>query len=278
MPPRNNYSKQGAIEEQMDEQGVGTTPLATQMASNVPVHPLTGKPYSKKGMRDRGVNGGDASPFEQVRRFRRHLTSNDTAEGAYAYYLRPDGSTISDVLVVCPNGGRPEIPPGTDQRTANRRRKLGTNAEYYRGRQSQKGFEYVGPTLTENAIKRLVEILDENRQDEIDYIDELIAEAENTFKSDPRLEHQNLARTRITALLKRRAYLTQKLDVAAMVEELNKIARAHQLASLPPNVLQVMTAMIGESESKMVNALLPKKMTGAQAAASLGKVDFGDSE
>ena len=276
MPRTNNYSKQDAIADQMEEQGVGKTPLATQDESNVPLHPLTGKPYSRRGLRDKGLSNTDASPFQQVRRFRRHLTSNDQAEGAYAYYLRPDGATISDVLIVCPNGGRPEIPPGTDQRTATRRRKLGTNAEYYRRRNAQKGFEYVGPKLTPEGIKRLVEILEENREDEIDYIDEKIAEAEESFKSTSDPQKRDLERDRVSALNKRRIYLTQKLDVDAMVDELNRISRAHQLASLPPNVLQVMTAMIGEAEQKMVNALLPKKVTGAQAASTLGNVDFGD--
>ncbi|MBK6410393.1 MAG: hypothetical protein IPI95_15605 [Flavobacteriales bacterium] len=276
MPRTNNYSKQDAIADQMEEQGVGKTPLATQDESNVPLHPLTGKPYSRRGLRDKGLSNTDASPFQQVRRFRRHLTSNDQAEGAYAYYLRPDGATISDVLIVCPNGGRPEIPPGTDQRTATRRRKLGTNAEYYRGRNAAKGFEYVGPKLTPEAIKRLVEILEENREDEIDFIDEKIAEAEELFKTSSDPAKRDLERDRISALNKRRMYLTQKLDVDAMVDELNRISRAHQLASLPPNVLQVMTAMIGEAEQKMVNALLPKKVTGAQAASALGNVDFGD--
>lgn len=276
MPRTNNYSKQDAIADQMEEQGVGKTPLATQDESNVPLHPLTGKPYSRRGLRDKGLSNTDASPFQQVRRFRRHLTSNDQAEGAYAYYLRPDGATISDVLIVCPNGGRPEIPPGTDQRTAGRRRKLGTNAEYYRGRNAAKGFEYVGPKLTPEAIKRLVEILEENREDEIDFIDEKIAEAEELFKTSSDPAKRDLERDRISALNKRRMYLTQKLDVDAMVDELNRISRAHQLASLPPNVLQVMTAMIGEAEQKMVNALLPKKVTGAQAASALGNVDFGD--
>ena len=255
---------------------MGKTPLATQDESNVPLHPLTGKPYSRRGLRDKGLSNTDASPFQQVRRFRRHLTSNDEAEGAYAYYLRPDGATISDVLIVCPNGGRPEIPPGTDQRTANRRRKLGTNAEYYRGRNAAKGFEYVGPKLTPEGIKRLVEILEENREDEIDYIDEKIAEAEESFRTTSDPQKRDLERDRVSALNKRRIYLTQKLDVEAMVDELNRISRAHQLASLPPNVLQVMTAMIGEAEQKMVNALLPKKVTGAQAASALGNVDFGD--
>ena len=276
MPRTYNYSKQDAIADQMEEQGVGKTPLATQDESNVPLHPLTGKPYSRRGLRDKGLSDTDASPFQQVRRFRRHLTSNDQAEGAYAYYLRPDGATISDVLIVCPNGGRPEIPPGTDQRTATRRRKLGTNAEYYRGRNAAKGFEYVGPKLTPEAIKRLVEILEENREDEIDFIDEKIAEAEELFKTSSDPAKRDLERDRISALNKRRIYLTQKLDVEAMVDELNRISRAHQLASLPPNVLQVMTAMIGEAEQKMVNALLPKKVTGAHAASALGNVDFGD--
>ena len=121
-----------------------------------------------------------------------------------------------------------------------------------------------------------MEILGENREDEIDFIDEKIAEAEELFKTSSDPAKRDLERDRISALNKRRMYLTQKLDVDAMVDELNRISRAHQLASLPPNVLQVMTAMIGEAEQKMVNALLPKKVTGAQAASALGNVDFGD--
>lgn len=276
MPPR-RYSKQDAVEEFAEEEGLGTRTLTSEVeGTSVPIHPLTGKPYSKKGMRDRGLSDRDASPFEQVRRFNRHMGGETIAETSYAYYLRPEGATISDILVVSPNGARQDIPPGTDQRVAKRRRALSTNAEYYRGRESRKGHIYIGPKLTEEGIKMLVEIMERNRGDEIDYIDEQIAEAEDAFKNEPRRDHQSLHRARITALLKRRSYLTQRLNVEEMVEELRATAKVQQLASLPPEVLNVMRSLIGEAETRMLDTLIPKKKTLTQAAAALGNVDFGD--
>ena len=54
------------------------------------------------------------------------------ATGAWAYYIRADGATIGEALVLYPNGGIPDM---DDQRM---RARYGANAEYYRERQRRR--------------------------------------------------------------------------------------------------------------------------------------------
>src|SRR3990167_1249652 len=83
------------------------------------------------------------TPLQQIRMQPMNIT------GAWAYYLRPEGATIREALILYPNGG---IPDTDDKRLQG---KYGTNAEYFRERQRQKGFTYLGQTLNEQAMKLL---------------------------------------------------------------------------------------------------------------------------
>jgi len=166
--------------------------------------------------------------------------------GAWAYYLRLDGATITDILTIYPNGGVPDI---DDFRMKAR---YATNAEYYRERQRRRGLEYVGQVLTENAMKRLVEIMEANRDDELLFLKEEIADAKELAKESDIPEVRNQARRRIRQLERRHETLLQPFDSEAILAELNDIARAQQLAKVDPNVLRVMRAMIGEVNDKLV--------------------------
>ena len=181
----------------------------------------------------------DLTPLEQIRMQPMNIT------GAWAYYLRPEGATIREALITYPNGGVPDL---DDKRL---QAKYGTNAEYFRERQRQKGFTYLGQTLNEQAMKLLVDTLARNRGDYMLFLEEEIASCEyNRLNNDSQREREIAA--------KRKAQYKRLLDQArqpfdpdALLAELNDIARAQMLANVDPKVLRVMRAMIGEVNEKM---------------------------
>ena len=171
------------------------------------------------------------------------------ATGAWAYFLRPDGATISDTLVLYPNGGVPDI---DDPRL---RARYGENALYYQQRQAAKGFEYIGHTLTEAGIRRLVELLAANREDEVLFCEDEIEDCKTVATSADRPEIRDQARKRQRQFEKRLDYLRQPLEPDELTAELNDIARAQMLAKVDPNVLKVMRSMIGEVNERMAEAI-----------------------
>ena len=171
------------------------------------------------------------------------------ATGAWAYFLRPDGATIADTLVLYPNGGVPDV---DDPRL---RARYGENALYYQQRQARKGFEYIGHTLTEAGVRRLVELLAQNREDETLFCEDEAAACDQVVESADRPEIRDQARKRKRQFEKRLEYLKQPLDSEELITELNEIARAQMLAKVDPNVLRVMRSMIGEVNERMAEAI-----------------------
>ena len=169
--------------------------------------------------------------------------------GAWAYYLRLDGATITDILTIYPNGGVPDI---DDRRLAAR---YGENAEYYRIRQRRRGLEYVGQALTEDAMRRLIEIMEANRDDEVLFLQEEITDAKEMAKSSDLPQVRNQARKRVRQLERRLETLLQPFDPSALLAELNDIARAQQLAKVDPNILRVMRSMIGEVNERVAEQI-----------------------
>jgi len=165
--------------------------------------------------------------------------------GAWAYYMRDTGATITDVLTIYPKGGIPDL---ADVRLRDR---YSENAEYYRRRQARRGLEYVGQKLTEASMKRLVEIMASNREDEELFLREEIADAKDVAISSDLPDVRNQAKRRINQLERRLEMLLAPFDPDALLTELNEIARAQQLAKVDPNVLRVMRSMIGEVNEKM---------------------------
>lgn len=198
---------------------------------------------------------------------------NVEGTGAWAYYLRTDGATISDTLVIYPNGGVPELP---DRRMADR---YGANAIYYRTRQASKGIEYVGQKLTEQGVKRLVEILADNREDEILFCEDELAGAQNVGDTSDRPEVRDQARKRERQFEARLAYLRQPLDPEALISELNDIARAQQLASIDPALLSVMRAEVSERVAEGIARFrkTPSRSSGTEAGFDATGVDSIDS-
>src|SRR3972149_10549546 len=153
--------------------------------------------------------------------------------GAWAYYLRLDGATITDILTIYPNGGVPDID------NPRLRARYGANAEYYRERQRRRGLEYVGQHLTESGMKRLVEVLESNREEEDLFLQEEIADARDVAKTADIPEVRSQAKRRQRQLERRLETLRQPFNSPAMLAELNDIARAERLAKIDPNILRV---------------------------------------
>ena len=183
------------------------------------------------------------------------------ATGAWAYYIRPDGATIGEALVLYPNGGIPDM---DDTRLAAR---YGENAHYYRDRQARKGFEFVGPVLNEAAMKRLIEVLEANREDEVTFLREEISDAKDTAKTSDLPAVRNQAKRRTKQLEKRLAVIEAGFDPDELLAELNEIARAQQLAKVDPNVLRVMRAMIGEVNANLIAHFQQGKGVGEASPA-----------
>lgn len=200
---------------------------------------------SERGRRIRGE--GILRPIDQIER--PPGGGGIEATGAWAYYIRPEGATIGEALILYPNGGIPDI---DNQRLRDR---YGTNAEYYRQRQRQRGLEYVGQQLNEAAMKRLVEVLESNRNDEDLFLQEEIADAKDVAKTSDLPQVRNQAKRRIRQLEKRLETIRAGFNPDELLAELNDIARAQQLAKVDPNVLRVMRSMIGEVNERMTAAI-----------------------
>ena len=190
-----------------------------------------------------------------------------SATGAWAYYLRPDGATISDALILYPNGGVPDV---DDPKL---RARYGENHMYYRQRQARRGLEFVGEHLTEAGVQRLVNILAANREDEILFCEDEVASCQQVVAGSDRPEIRDQARKRRRQFEHRLEYLRQPLNPEELTEELNEIARAQMLAKVDPNVLRVMRSMIGEVNDRMATAIAKfqggNPRTGAAPTATL---------
>lgn len=205
---------------------------------------------SQRGREARGMDTRYLSPLEQIRSRPQRLTpAGGGPTGPWAYYIRPEGATIRDALILYPNGAK--LPPSEDKRGA-----FSANAEYYQNRQAQKGYEYVGPVLTDRGIDRLLEVMDSNKDDEILFLEDEIAACQHDIDTadDPRWRDNQRRRKR--QFQKRLDYVREGFDPSALKAELAEIARAQRMAKVSPETLTVMREMIGEVNVKfeaMVN-------------------------
>lgn len=207
------------------------------------------RPFEPRSQRGRRQHAMDVPRALDQIRINPHNRASADATGAWAYYLDPSGATIRDALILYPNGGIPEI---DDKR---RQGKFGTNAAYYRERQRAKGKEYLGPVLSAQAIKKLVETVYQNREDEILFCEDEIVNCDYTIANADKPEIRDQARRRRNQFARRLENLQQDLDPEAMANELEEIARAQEMASLDPKLLRVMQRQIGEMTENMKLAL-----------------------
>ena len=194
------------------------------------------------------------SPLEQIRRRPSETT------GPWAYFINPDGATIRDALILYPNGAK--LPASEDKRG-----KFSLNAEYYQQRQKDKGLEYIGPTLTASGIKRLIEVLEANKEDECLDLEDQIAACDHDIANSDRPEWRDNQRKRRNQLMKRLETVRQPIDADGLEAELNDIAKAQRMARVSPETLQVMREMLGESEARITGMVSRFASTASQEGA-----------
>ena len=185
------------------------------------------------------------TPIEQIRPYNPNSVPDKSAG---AYYLRPEGATIADVLIWYPNGAQHD-------REYDQKGKYSENAAYYQERQRRKGFEYVGPMLTISGAKRLVEILAKNRDSEIERLEDEIALAEHTIQNTDRPEVRDQQRKRRGQFLARLERVKAPFDPEALVAQLTEIANAQEMANVPPQIMRVMRRMMEAQGQKFNDAL-----------------------
>lgn len=204
--------------------------------------PAAPEPRSQRGKRR--FRSPAPTAMEQIR-----MRPGGT-HGPWAYYLRPDGATLRDALILYPNGGEGELvtmPDGTQ------RRRYGDNSEYYHARQQRKGFVYLGQALTSEAVRLLVETIGRNREDEILFLEDEIAACEYTIRTAETPAVRDNQRKRKAQYERRLEVIRNGFDPEALVAELNDIARAQRLAGLDPNMLAVLREMVGEVNERVAS-------------------------
>lgn len=201
---------------------------------------MTAPTESRRSMRGQRQRGEEApGAMEQIRMVPSGVT------GGWCYYLRPDGATIREALVISPNGGVPDL------EDSKMRARYGANASEYRSIAQGKGFIPLGPVLTPQAVRQLVEVLADNREDTLLFCEEEIEKATGVLETAHVPAVKDQAGRRIGQFQKMRDTMLAPFDADALLEELNEIAQAQRLASVDPNVLRVMREMVGEVNDKL---------------------------
>lgn len=196
---------------------------------------------SKRGLARRGIDRAPTT-LEEIR-----PRPGGMLGGPAAYFIRPDGATIREALIIYPSGA-PVIKNGTDR----------GNSRYAQDRQKQKGYEYVGPQLTAAGVKRLLEVINVNRYDYLLDLKEQIEECEKTIEETETPTVRDNAR-------KRRGQLQRLVEIAArevkpesLLKELDDIIKAQKLASIPQSQREAIAIMLGEEVGARIQSLVSK--------------------
>jgi hypothetical protein len=213
---------------------------------------------SKRGAQMRGSTGGAVSVLEQI-----SPRPGGPVGGPAAYYVRKDGATIREALVVQPNGAPIK----------------GDDGEYEQRRALKDGMVYIGPALTIEGIQLLIQTLAENRDDYILFLKEEIEATDLDAKTsdEPKTRAYQRARCeRFRALLKQ---AEMPLDGEALYSELQSISQAQELASLPKNVREVMLRTVGQVNGRVqeIASQLGIKETALDQGGAV-KFGFVDNE
>lgn len=196
---------------------------------------------AKAALSRRG-RAADLKPIEQIRPYNPNSVPDKSAG---AYYLRPDGATIADALIWYPNGAQHD-------REYDPRGKFSENASYYQERQRRKGFEYIGPVLTLEGVRKLVTVLQRNQPAEVERLEDEIAIAEYSATTADQPEVRAQQRKRAGQLRGRLGRVQQEIDPEALVAELQEIANAQEMANVPPQVMRVMRRMLGQVREDLI--------------------------
>lgn len=167
--------------------------------------------------------------------------------GPAAYFINPEGATIREALIINPNGA-PVVKNGTDR----------ANARYYQDRARDKGHEYIGPNLTIEGVRRLVEVINSNRYDYLLDIKEQMQDCEQTILESDRPDVRDNARKRRGQLERLVEIASRDIDPEAVVAELNDVLKAMKLAALSPSQREAITIMMGEQVDTKIQSLIAR--------------------
>lgn len=214
------------------------------------VNDLTGpKVASKRGLARKGFNTKAATVMEQIR-----PRPGGLIGGPASYFLNPKGATVAEALIIYPSGAPIYNNAG---------REVG-NAVYRQQRMKERGFEYVGPTLTMEAGRRLVGIIESNRPDFLLDLREQMADCDHDIQNNDRPEVRDNQRRRKIQLSRLFEQTRVPLDADALVKELDEIVQAHKLAAVPRNMRDAIAAIAGEVASKHVLSMVGQLEGGTQ--------------
>ncbi len=217
---------------------------------------------SKRGMARRGFSTQVATPLELIR-----PRPGGLIGGPAAYYIWPQGATVREALIISPNGA-PMIRNGRDR----------GNSDMYQTTMRARGFEYIGPLLTEEGVARLVEVIEANLFDYILDLKEQIFDVELDIENSDRPEVRDAQRKRRIQLVRLLEQAQKPLDGPRMAAEYLDVVKAQRLAAIPTDVREAVILMGGtaaETDKKI--AAMVAQLTGGKRVSGKfgdGAVDF----
>lgn len=219
---------------------------------------------SRRGLKRQGV---DRAPtvLEEIRD-----RPGGMMGGPAAYFIRPDGASIREALVIYPNGA-PVIRNGRDR----------ANSRYAQDRQKNKGFEYIGPTLTVEGIRRLIEVIKGNQYDYLLDLKEQIQECEYTIANSDRPEVRDNARKRRGQLERLVEIARREVEPEKIAAEMDDILKAMKLAALSPSQREAITIMMGGEVDARLQTLIgrmEKKVSQSDLGDTVSVTNAGANE
>lgn len=199
---------------------------------------------SRRATRD--LAGEVVTPLKQIR-----VPSGNVMYGAWCYYLRLDGETIRDAVILAPNGGN--APDNPDPKL---RARYGMNAEYYHARARAEGREVLGPKLTTAGVRRIVEVLLENREEAVAYCEDMIAQCNYTIATTGIEKDRTVATRRKQQFQKRLDTVLQPFDPDELVAELDEISRAQRMSRIDPNTRAAIAEMFESQFNAKFDAMV----------------------
>ena len=208
-------------------------------------------PRTKRGRRARGFDATPLTPIQQMRRL---------SGGSAAYYLKTDADSmdIREILVTYPNGNGDR---GTLSSNPQRAEKFAKNADLYQARQRRRGLEYVGPTLTIDAARRIAQIMRTNRPDWIAFLEDEIANCKEVIAHAAEPAVKDGQRRRQAQFQKKLDEANQPFSPEKIVAELQAHIAAQKMASIDPKLVEAFALMFQKELPAHVEALTKSYQT-----------------
>jgi hypothetical protein len=200
---------------------------------------------SKRGLKRQGI---DRAPtvLEEIRD-----RPGGIKDGPAAFFIRPDGATIREALVINPNGA-PVVKNGTDR----------GGSRMAQERAAKKGFEYIGPQLTSDGLRRLIQVIEANKYDYLLDLKEQIDDCEKTIKETETPSVRDNARKRRAQIERLIAIASRDIHPDQVMKELDEIMKAQKLAALSSAQREAITILLGDEVGDRIKSLASRMGSG----------------